>query len=97
MATRRGECAVVQAREMTACPAIVSQDARFPRPGTCRPSANREVGAMSNRRGRPQAIEDVVARAGGALWDPRSKPLRSQYLGRAVVCMGLAGNAGEEM
>ena len=45
----RGECAVVQAREMTACPAIVSQDARFPRPGTCRPSASREVGAMSNR------------------------------------------------
>ena len=35
-----------------------------------------------------------MARAGGALWDPRSIPLRSQYLGRADVCMGPARHTG---
>jgi len=35
-----------------------------------------------------------VARAGGALWDPRSIPLRSQF-GKSGRLYGLARNAGE--
>ena len=77
----RGECAVVQAREMTACPAIVSQDARFPRPGTCRPSASREVGAI--RRG--------VAALNAALADDRWQMSLGDAEGVMLIYTSLPG------